>query len=131
LVFIQAIIVKMSGFSGRLQGIQGSAGRSIGYGRSLPQGGFQSIDRLYAAEEQCKVRISEDDNTDPYGNGTQDVQDYVDNPSEDDNINDETLQTNLDKDTTTVVIDNESLKSTAENTPKLKGGLTIPEDEDD
>lgn len=66
----------MSRFSGRLQVVTGSAGSMTGFGVPLPQGGFQSVDAQYAAEERCKIRPREE-RTD-FGEGTQDVVDISD-----------------------------------------------------
>lgn len=65
----------------RLQTGEGSRGPVKGYGRSLPQGGFQSIDITYSAQEKC--RIIPFDAIPDYGVGYEDVSDYADNPVED------------------------------------------------
>lgn len=74
----------MSGFSGRLQTANGTPDRSTGYGRRLPQGGFQSIDMQYSAEDRCRI-IPPSLNTDEYGGGVEDVSNISNEFIEDDN----------------------------------------------
>ena len=76
----------MSVSSRRLQVASGPSNSSVGYGRRLPQGGFQSIDATYAAQDRCKI-LPPGTISDEFGLGIQDVDasDMPDNPTEDDN----------------------------------------------
>lgn len=72
----------MSLIGRRLQIAEGASANKLGYGRQLPQGGFQSIDAKYTAEDRCKI-LPPGTQSD-FGEGTQDVVDPLDNGFEDD-----------------------------------------------
>ena len=121
-------------YTSRFQAVAGSAGRETGYGRPLPQGGFQSIDRQYAAEAQCKIPPQGTPNVvSEYGGGVEDVAEWPDNPTEDTTQDDTgVLSTTADNETTTVVISNnettqEKKKSEA---PKLSTENKLQLDDD-
>jgi len=85
----------MSRFSGRLQVATGSSGQGTGFGTPLPQGGFQSIDITYSAEERCRVlpRVIVNE----FGDGAQDVVDN-ENAVEDEPVEDPLLASTEDAD---------------------------------